>query len=78
MCFDYTLNDNLLVFTNGNTRIECTPNNAGQKVVYGYDPLFYYKCPDIERFRRTMDLYNSHFDSDPFEIQNPSTNWPVI
>lgn len=30
-----------------------------------------YMCPPFERFKRTIQLFNSYFDSDPFDLDTP-------
>lgn len=37
---------------------------------HGYKNYGYYKCPDFERFKRSIKLFNSYFDSDPFDLNS--------
>ncbi|EAY11996.1 GP63-like [Trichomonas vaginalis G3] len=81
-CSDYTCHGyesfNLKISKNeGEIEITCNKQNAGKelsyKVVYidenGNAHIFdsYYRCPDPERFCRTMKLSSMYFDKDPLD-----------
>lgn len=60
--FDYSL----VVKNNQIKNITCTKDNVGKQfdAEISFDRIAW--CPDPERFCRTMELYDSHFTTDPF------------
>ena len=70
-CFDYTLEGDTLTYKytdNGEHKeIVCTPQDEGilkQTTQNTFDIV--YKCPNIERFRRSIKMHDAYFTKDPF------------
>lgn len=79
-CLKYVLTDSFVTFTLPKDfryplqNITCDSSSSHEFKEYNYinnagvKKYTKYKCPDFERFRRTINLFNSYFDSDPFDL----------